>query len=399
MTRWPIRRLALGVLLSGIGSWAAGISVSYYVFRQTGSAVWVAGTLFFTFGVSGLFSPLAGKIADRYDRRLVMIASDLGAAACWLVLIWVRDPALVVAIAFIASVVGLPHYLAASAAVPNLAGEEELGWANGLLSAASSVSRLIGPALGGALFAFAGVGVAFAVNAVSFLISAALAASIRNVAFSREELSPETRVSAWDGFRAVFQDDVRKRLLIAWMISYFAMDIAFVADPPLAAVFGVGAFGYGLMDTVFGGGAALGGLYARRLKERDERRWIIVGLLGVAVGWALIAGAPLFILVLIPSAAAAALDTIGTVAGYGLIQRRTADEVRGRVFAAYSMAGMIANMVGFILVGPFVQAFGPRAVYAAGGVLSLLAAGVFAYPKPRDPITALEEGDHSSPSR
>ena len=113
----------------------------------------------------------------------------------------------------------------------------------------------------------------------------------------------------------------------------------------------------------------------------------------------MIAGAPLFILVLIPSAAAAALDTIGTVAGYGLIQRRTADEVRGRVFAAYSMAGMIANMVGFILVGPFVQAFGPRAVYAAGGVLSLLAAGVFAYPKPRDPITALEEGDHSSPSR
>jgi MFS family permease len=168
------------------------------------------------------------------------------------------------------------------------------------------------------------------------------------------------------------------------------MDIAFVADPPLAALFGVGAFGYGLMDTVFGGGAAIGGLYARRVKEDAERRWIILGLLGVAAGWAMIAGAPLFVLVLIPSAIAAAMDTIGTVAGYNLIQRRTLDELRGRVFAAYSMTGMFANMVGFILVGPFVQAFGPRAVYAAGGVLSLVAAGVFAYGR-RTPVPAAVE--------
>ena len=87
-------------------------------------------------------------------------------------------------------------------------------------------------------------------------------------------------------------------------------------------------------------------------------RWPI-RLVGVAVGWA--------------------MDTIGTVAGYGLIQRSTDDAVRGRVFGAYSMSGMLANMVGFLLVGPFVEAFGPRAVYAAGGVLSLIAAGVFGY--------------------
>ena len=384
--RWPIRRLALGVLLSGVGSWAAGISVSYYVFRETGSAVWVAGTLFFTFGVAGFFSPLAGKIADRYDRRMVMIAADLCSAACWFVLIWVRDPAQVIAIAFVGSVVGLPYHFAATAAVPNLAGEEDLGWANGLLAAASSVSRLIGPALGGAVFAFAGIGIAFAVNAASFVVSAALSASIRHVPFS-DETPAEGSPSAWEGFRAVFRDDVRKRLLLAWAISYLAMDIAFVADPPLAAVFGVGAFGYGLMDTVFGGGAAIGGLYARRVKEDAERRWIILGLLGVAAGWAMIAGAPVFVLVLIPSAFAAAMDTVGTVAGYNLIQRRTPDELRGRVFAAYSMTGMFANMIGFVLVGPFVQAFGPRAVYAAGGVLSLFAAGVFAYGRPPVPVT------------
>ncbi len=375
--RWPIRRLALGGFLSSVGSWAAGIAVSYYVFRQTGSAVWVAATLFFTFGVVGLFSPLAGKIADRYDRRWVMIIADTGSAACWFALIWVRDPVSVIALAFLGSLVGLPYGPAASAAVPNLAGEDELGWANGLISAAHSTGRLVGPALGGGLFAFVGIGAAFAVNAMSFVLSAVMSASI-HVPFSKETLS-DAPVSTWDGFRAVFADDVQKRLLIAWAISYLAMDIAFVADPPLAAVFGVGAFGYGLMDTFFGGGAALGGLYGRRVKESAERKWIILGLLGVAVGWFLIAGAPWFALVLIASAGAAAMDTIGTVAGYGLIQRRTPDDLRGRVFAAYGMSGMLANMLGFVLVGPFVEAFGPRAVYAAGGVLMLLAAGVFAY--------------------
>src|SRR5436305_12829065 len=71
------------------------------------------------------------------------------------------------------------------------------------------------------------------------------------------------------------------------------------ADPPLAALFGVGAFGYGLLDTFFGAGAAIGGLYGRRVDERTERRWIILGLVGVAAGWAIVAGAPWFGLVLV----------------------------------------------------------------------------------------------------
>lgn len=373
--RWPVRRLALARLLSGAGSWAAGIAVSYYVFRRTGSAVWLAGTLFLVIGVSGFFSPLAGKIADRNDRRLVMIASDLGSAACWLALVWIHEPAPVVAVAFVASIVGLPYDFAATAAIPNLAGEEELGWANGLMSAAGSISRLVGPALGGALYALAGVAIAFAVNAASFLLSALLSASIRRVPFSSE--SPGDSSSSWEGFRVIRHNKLLLRLLIAWTISYFAMDIAFVADPPLATAFGVGAFGYGMMDTFFGAGALAGSLYGRRITVVTEQRWIVLGLLGVAGGWALIAGAPWFALVLIASAGAAAMDAIGTVAGFGLIQRRTEDRVRGRVFAAYHLAGMVANMVGFIIVGPLVDAFGPRAVYAVGGLMSLIAAAVF----------------------
>jgi MFS family permease len=375
--RWVIRRLAAGELLSSVGSWAAGIATSFFMYRRTGSAIWVAGTLFFTFGITGFLSPLAGKVADRYERRRVMIVSDLASAACWGALVWIREPVVVIAFAFLASVVGMPFGFAARAAVPNLVGEDELGWANGLLSAAASIGRLLGPALGGGIFAVAGVGVTFAVNSVSFLLSAALSASIRKVRFSVE--TPSEEGGSLEGFRVIARDRVLLKLLVAWTISYFAMDIAFVADPPLATSFGVGAFGFGLLDTFFGAGAVIGGLYARRVEEADERRWITLGLLGVAFGWSIIAGAPWFAVVLVASAGAAAFDAVGGVAGYSVIQRRSTDAVRGRVFAAYAMAGMIANTIGFLVVGPLVEAFGPRAVYALGGGLSLAAAGIFMF--------------------
>ena len=81
--RSAVRRLALGDFLSSTGSGIAAVALSFFVYQQTNSAIWLAGTLFFTFGVAGLITPFAGKIADRYDRRRVMIASDLLSLATW----------------------------------------------------------------------------------------------------------------------------------------------------------------------------------------------------------------------------------------------------------------------------------------------------------------------------
>jgi MFS family permease len=97
----------------------------------------------------------------------------------------------------------------------------------------------------------------------------------------------------------------------------------------------------------------------------------------------MVAWTPWFALVLVGSALAAGLDAIGSVAGYGLIQRRARDAVRGRVFAAQSTAGLSANMVGFIVVGPLVEALGPQAVYGLGGIVSVVAALTFLIPNPK----------------
>jgi MFS family permease len=382
-SRSAVRRIALAKGLSGTGSSIAGVALSYLVFQQTNSALWLAGTLFFTFGVVGLLTPLAGKLVDQYDRRRVMIASDLGSLATWSLLAFTREPLAIAAIGFIASVLAVPVGLAANAAVPNLVEEDDLPWANGLIAAAASVARLAGPALGGGLYALGGATLAFIVNAASFGASALLVASVRGRSFSAERTSEEPSSSALEGFRVIRRDRMLLWITVAWTTMWLAMNVAYVADPPLARGFGVGPLGFGLIDTSFGAGALVGSVLAARLVHSGERGWIAAGMLGVAAGWGMIALTPWFTLVLVGSAVAAGLDAIGGVAGYGLIQRRTADAVRGRVFAAQSTAGLSANMVGFVIVGPLVEALGPRAVYGLGGILSVMATLTFVIPTRR----------------
>ena len=379
--RDAVRRLAIGRGLSATGSRIAAVALSFLVYERTGSAIWLAGTLFFTFGVTGLLTPLAGKIADRYDRRHVMIVSDLLSLGIWLLLVFVRAPVLLIAIGFAASVVAMPFWFAAGAAIPNIVAEDDLPWANGWMSGAGNFGTLAGPAIGGALYAFGGAGLAFAVNAVSFGLSALLVWSVRGIAFSAErDEGDEPPASSLEGFRVIRRDRFLLWLTVAWTGMWFAMNIAYVADPPLAKQFGVGSFGFGLIDTSFGLGALLGSVLATRIAKRAEYGWVVAAFFGVAAGWFMIALAPWFALVLVGSALAAGIDSIGTVAGYSLIQTRVADATRGRVFAAQATAGLSINMVGFLLVGPLVQALGPKAVYGLGGAFALISAAAFVLP-------------------
>jgi MFS family permease len=125
-TRGPIRKLAAGRLISSLGTSAADIAIAYALFQRTHSAYWVSGLYFFTFGVNGLVAPLFGAWADRYDRRRLMIGSDIVGAGLFIALIFVHTPAVVVAVAFAASLSAVPFGTAASAAIPNLAPEGQL---------------------------------------------------------------------------------------------------------------------------------------------------------------------------------------------------------------------------------------------------------------------------------
>jgi MFS family permease len=100
---------------------------------------------------------------------------------------------------------------------------------------------------------------------------------------------------------------------------------------------------------------------------------LLSGTVMVVIGYALTAVSPWFALALTGVGIAGLFDAIGSVAGYSIIQRRTPDEVRGRVFGSMSSLGLTANALAFIVAGFLVGALGPRAVYGIGAGAALVA--------------------------
>lgn len=151
-----VRRLAVARLISITGGAAAYTALMFTVYELTGSPTWLSATLFLTFGVSGFIAPLAGAIGDRFDRRRVMIVSDLAGVAAFAAMAAARDPGWLLALAFVSAVVETPFWMASGAAIPNLVGPEDLSWANGLITLGRNAGIMVGPALGGLLVATIG---------------------------------------------------------------------------------------------------------------------------------------------------------------------------------------------------------------------------------------------------
>src|SRR2546425_2654141 len=177
--RIAVRRVTAAQIVSIAGTQGAEIALLFAVYQRTGSAAWVSGALLCSFGTLAVATPLAGSLGDRFDRRMVMVASDLAGAACFAALAFARSPASLLVLAFLAALSSSPFNSAADAAIPNLVLESDLAWANGTISFGRSVGFVVGPAAGGLLVAALGVPAVFLINAGSFVASAALVLTVR----------------------------------------------------------------------------------------------------------------------------------------------------------------------------------------------------------------------------
>lgn len=374
--RSAVRRLALARLISVTGGAAAFAALNFTIYQRTHSAAWLSASLLLTFGAGGLVAPLGGALGDRFDRRRVMIASDLAGAACFAAMALVQEPAALLAVGFATAIVESPFWSASAAAIPNLVGEDDLPWANGLVQMGGNAGIMIGPAVGGALLAVVGPGPVFAANALSFVISAGLVATVGG-RFSEERVGHgDEHRGLRAGFVFIARDRVLRTILLAWVVFVVGLGMVMVADVPLAELFGAGAAGYGLMIGAWGAGSVLGSLSGRWLNERTELRALVLGAAAVAVTTAGIATSPWFASVLVLILLAGIADAVTMVAETGIQQRRTPDAVRSRVSAASEAVIHVALAAGFALGGPALEVLGPRGVYAVGGGLGLLGAAV-----------------------
>ncbi len=395
--RRDVRRLAGAHLISLTGSEAAFTALTFTIYQRTGSAGWAAAALFLACGTLGVLSPVAGSLGDHFDRRRVMIASDLARAVCFASLAFVHSPASLLGLAFLAAAAASPFYSAAQASVPNLVGPEDVAWANGTVSMGMNVGYTLGPMLGGVLVAAVGAPTVFLLNAISFVASAGLVRVVRgSFTGGREDAGAHRGMRA--GFRFIARDAVLRRIMLAFVVFLLAVGSVLVANLPLARGFHVGAAGYGLLLTAWGVGALPGAWAARRLGERTERRALVGFSFLTALALASVSVLPVFTPIILALFVAGASDGIVDVAAMGIFQRRTPDAVRSRVLAVLDGALMVAFAVSFLFAGALVEAFGPRAAYAVAGAGCLVAAILLVPLLRGSPQEAMSHGVAAEPS-
>ena len=346
------RRLALSRLASLTAGSAAYIALISAIYNETGSALWVSAALFFGVVGSVVGAPAAGWIGDRFERRRVMVGSDLVAAVVAGAMALTVDSALALTLLFgLLAVVQSPFEPSSASAMPNLVPAESLPRANALVAATSSASYLLGPLLGGLLLgAGASAPQLLAVDAVSFLVSAALVVSIRRP-FGLGG-GTESEPGVWAGVRLIVHEPVLRVLITASIVSLLGMGMVNVANYPLSIHLGGGTEGYGALEALLGGGGLVGAAIAARMLSASRAPLIVTITFAVSGLGLLLAGlAPVLAVALAGMAIAGAGRGLGDVADTTLVQARTDDARRSRVFAAQDGAAHAAFSAAMLVGG------------------------------------------------
>jgi len=377
-----VQRLAFARLVSLAGGSAAYIALVAAIFGETGSALWVSAAIFASVVTSVAAAAPAGWLGDRFDRRTVMIVSDLASVVVSLAMAATADHAwALVLLLGASSATQAPFDPASASAIPQVVPERDVPRANSLVAASSSAAYLAGPLLGGALLGLgASPAEVFVADAATFLVSALLVWSVRRP-FGRGSTAEHPGLLA--GAHVI----VRERALLvpvaAGMLSLVGVGIVNVASFPLSVDLGGGATGFGAMTGLLGGGGLLGAALAARALRAGPVRVLTAAFAAGAAGIALAAGAPVLAVCLVGMAVAGAGRGVGDVAETTLIQSRSADAVRSRVFAAQDGAAHVAFSVSAFGGGLLVELLGARGAFGVAAAFGVGAAAVAASASPR----------------
>ena len=396
------RLLALATVASAFGTWLAFVALTIDVYDRTGSAVWVSALLIADFLPAIVIGIAASSLVDRLPRRRLMIASDLARVAIFAVLPFANDPGMIVALAAAAGFATGFFRPALYAGLPNLLPDEDLPHGNSLLQTIENVAWALGPVLGGVLVAATGPDAAYWINAVTFLVSAALLAGIPDrLLQSAQAVGRGYWRDLTDGFKLVRDSRALLTVLAAWNVVMLATAGANVAEVVLAKdTFDAGDFGYGLLVGVTGIGLALGSLLAGSQLEHRALATVYATSIGlVAVGMVGAAAAPNVWIAAVSVAVAGTGNGAAVVCNALLVQRGAPDVLRGRAFTLLMSSNYVVLGIGMIAAGPLTNELGPRTVWAIGGALAaiaalvglLLARGVATGPRPAEAPAAERE--------
>jgi MFS family permease len=389
--RYPsFRSLLAGLAVSQIGDWLYNLALVTVVYTRTGSVMWAGIATGARVVPMVVLGPVGGVIADRFDRRRVMVAADLIRLALMLALALMATTRLPVVlapvIAALATAAGTPYLACVAATTPRLVRDGDLPGANAARAAVTSIGIIVGPAIGGVLLLLGSPAAAFLVNAATFGAAAACVLAIRDPGFFTVPAAPGVSsrpgvggqvtsvlgsvfTGIAGGAAALRAHPAAIRLVGADLTCSVVYGMQTVVLVLVADQAGLGMHGYGYLFAALGVGALIGTSLAGRALRLPFRPGLALAMCLVGLSMLALPAArwgALAIVLACVNGAGAILVEVMTETG---LQRVLPEDVFGRAYGLALPASIGGIVVGSLIAPVLVSAVGlTGALIACGGV-------------------------------
>ena len=365
--------------VSNIGSWAQRVAQDWLVLELTNNngtylglvtAVQFAPVLF--------FSLHGGKLADRFNKRKVLILTNImgGAASLGLGVLVITDLIALWHVFALAAVLGISTAIDApvrQAFTTEVVGQSDLPNAVSLNSANFNAGRLVGPAISGGLIAAFGTGPSFLINGLSYFFVIAALLNLNEKAFFHLD-RPKSDGSIREGIAyAKARPDIYVVMLMVFFLATFGLNFQIFNALMATQEFGLGPASFGLMGTFIAIGSLTGAIGSARLERFRNTKFVIKGgiIFSISImALSIIPNYTLYILWL-PICGVTALTTL--VSANSIVQTSTDPAIRGRVMGVYLLIFMGGTPFGSPLIGATTEFIGIRPTIALCGGVSLFA--------------------------
>lgn len=374
------RLMVFGQIISILGSALLRFALSLYVLDTTGSESLFAA-MFAISNIPLLLAPLGGAVADRFNRRNLMVLFDFTSSAIVLCLILLMNvgnisiPAIGVTMVLL-SVVSALYTPAVTASIPLLVENNKLEGANGLVQAVQSLSAVAAPVLGGILYGIMGLNIVIIISCISFFLSAVMEIFIK-IPFEKRQwngrIVPTITRDLKDGFIYVMrQQFIRKVSVIAVLLNlvlipYFLVGAPIVLRVTLQSGDTLYGVGMGVINAATIIGALSIGLLAPIMKLKTLHRWLFASalllmLMAVSLMPFMLGRGyyPSFILFMLGAVPIAASMTIISIFIITKVQKVTPNENLGKVMAIITAIAQCAAPLGQILYGVIFESWGAQ---------------------------------------
>lgn len=375
------RRYISGQAVSLVGTWMQIIAQSWLVLELTGSATAIGIVLALQTVPMLLLGPYGGVVADRTDKRRLMIGlqSLMGVQALVLGVLVVTGTVELWHVYVLAVLLGLNQCFenpARQSFMLEMVGPDDLRNAVSLQSVLASCSRMIGPAVAGVVIAAGGIGLCFLLNAASFV---AVVASLLTLDVSKLVPSPpaaRARGQLREGLAYVRSTpDLAVPLLMMALVGCLAFEFQVVLPVLADQTFDAGAEAYGLLTAAMGAGSVVGGLLVATW-GRTGTKPLVVTSLAFGIALAVAAAAPTMPVLVATMVIVGALSVTFTSTTNSSLQLTAAPTMRGRVMALWSVAFLGSTAIGGPIAGWVCEQGGGRAGLLLGAAACLVAAAM-----------------------